>query len=84
MLELGNLRVDRTIFEAAVVHDYCYGETYPKFTRLQADDIFLAAMETAKVAWLTRTLAYRTCRGFGLKAWETGVNQYMEADEIIY
>lgn len=52
--------------EAAVVHDHMCQRKGPWSSRVAAD-VFLAAMEAARVAWLQRRLMYRAVVMFGPK-----------------
>lgn len=74
-------RVGRHL-EAAIVHDYMYGETN-WWTRKVADQIFLAGMETAGVKKWRREAAYRAVRLFGRKSF-TLTNEYAPKEEIIH
>jgi hypothetical protein len=48
---------------AAIVHDYLYRRTI--WDRAICDAVFLEAMKTLQVSWLSRTLIYRAVRMFG-------------------
>jgi len=52
---------------AAIVHDALY--TRQTFDRAKSDGIFLEAMKTEDVSWLTRQIIYRAVRIFGGFAW---------------
>ena len=58
---------------AAVVHDYLYRERgslpYAKFTRKQADQIFLEAMKADDVRWTRRRVMYLAVRAGGWVYW---------------
>ena len=47
---------------AAVVHDYLYRTATEKYTRAEADKIFLEIMEDDGVSWFTRMALYRAVR----------------------
>jgi hypothetical protein len=49
-------------FGAAVVHDFLYSARNRRFTRAQADALFLEAMFNLGVGWFTRGLIYRAVR----------------------
>lgn len=51
----------------AILHDYLY--TVQRTTRAQADAIFLEAMESCGVAWLTRRAIHLAVRLGGWRAW---------------
>lgn len=57
---------------AAVIHDFLYYEHKigdEPLSRAQADAIFLEAMESTKVGWLTRKIIYSAVRSFGWAYW---------------
>lgn len=54
--------------QPAVVHDWLY-EYDENLTRLEADDMFLEAMEAEGVAWWRRHTMYRAVRAFGEGDW---------------
>lgn len=58
-----------TYFPAAVIHDYLYNKasdgSFGDLTRAEADQIFLDAMESIGVSWLTRHTIYYAVRLFG-------------------
>lgn len=59
--------------EAAVLHDYLYSVggkfDWFSFTRKEADEIFLAAMNYSGVSWLKRSLMFSAVRSFGWYFW---------------
>lgn len=52
-------------FPAALIHDFLYSPRNTRYTRLQADTIFLEAMCNLGVAWYRRNTIYRAVRMFG-------------------
>ena len=54
--------------QPSVVHDWLY-EDDEGLSRLQADDMFLEAMEAEGVSWLRRYTMYRAVRAFGSELW---------------
>lgn len=58
--------------QAAVIHDFLYYEQRlgeEPLTRAQADAIFLSAMESTNVGWLTRKIIYSAVRVGGWVYW---------------
>ena len=51
--------------KAAVVHDYVYRTSCLKYTRKQADQIFLEGMKVLEVGYLKRYSIYWAVRSFG-------------------
>ncbi len=63
--------------KAAVLHDYIYkyhgfvsGDQFISYTRKEADQIFLKAMEVLGVGRVKRWTMYTAVRWFGRKAWD--------------
>ena len=54
----------------AVVHDWLYRGHEAGWTRLEADSLFLAAMDEDGVGWLRRQTIYRAVRAFGMWSWK--------------
>lgn len=58
---------------AAVIHDYLYANKgklgYAKFTRKQADQVFLEAMKVDGVRWTRRRIMYMAVRAGGWTYW---------------
>ena len=64
-------RSGKGIREASVVHDWIYrGNEGDRFTRAEADKIFLKVMECLGVAWLRRYAAYYGVRMGGFASWK--------------
>ncbi|KKM07440.1 hypothetical protein LCGC14_1733860 [marine sediment metagenome] len=62
--------------KAAVLHDYLYkyhgfvsGNQTISYTRKEADQLFLKAMEVLGVGRIKRWIMYQAVRRFGAKAW---------------
>jgi len=50
-------------FPAALIHDFLYSRTSTwHISRLEVDEIFLAAMQDVGVGWITRRTIYRAVR----------------------
>jgi len=60
---------DGDYFDSAVLHDMIYRDRATKFTRAEADLIFLEAMKSLGVGWFKRTLVYRAVRIGGAAPW---------------
>jgi hypothetical protein len=60
---------DGDYFDAAVLHDVIYRDNLTKYTRAQADAIFLEAMESVGVGWCKRRIVYHAVRLAGWKPW---------------
>lgn len=60
-----------TAHEASVIHDYMY-QVHNIGTRLQADNVFLEAMEAMGIPAWRRQIMYRAVRLFGGAAWQSG------------
>ena len=54
-------------FPAALVHDFLYSERNDEFTRAEADEVFLEAMQECKVPWHRRAIIYSAVRLCGWK-----------------
>lgn len=54
---------------AAVLHDYVYATRPEGWTRKEADQLFLDAMEAAGVNWITRHTMHAAVRAGGWKGW---------------
>lgn len=59
--------------KAAIIHDYLY--VTHRFSRKQADDIFLEAMGVLKVSKWKRWVMYRSVRAWGWTAWNCKTNK---------
>jgi len=55
--------------EAAVIHDYIYTDLTIRFTKKEADRIFLEAMEEIGINWFQRKLMYAAVRIGGRGNW---------------
>ncbi len=65
---------DPCVLYPSIPHDALYNwkgvmATGQKYTRKQADDVFLEAMKEAGARWDIRAVAYRAVRIFGGKYW---------------
>jgi hypothetical protein len=57
-------------FPGAVLHDFSYRRSCPyRFTRKQADHLFLEAMEALEVGFFERHTIHKALRGFGWTAY---------------
>lgn len=56
--------------KAAVAHDHLYRGNEAGWTRKEADQLFLDAMEEDGVSWITRRSYYRAVRMFGMFSWK--------------
>ena len=58
-------RGDNSYFRAAIIHDYLYSPNNDEFSRAEADEVFLEAMQECKVPWHRRTIIYTAVRCAG-------------------
>lgn len=49
-------------FPAAIIHDFLYSVRNLRFNRLESDRIFMEAMKTLGVPWITRKTIYTAVR----------------------
>lgn len=61
--------LDSDMADAAFVHDTIYRDRWTTFSRLQADQIMLEALEEIGMPWWKRQMVYRILRIAGWKAW---------------
>ena len=55
--------------DAAVVHDYIYAEAFDRYTKQEADSIFLRIMELLGIKAWRRKAMYRAVKWFGKGGW---------------
>ena len=65
-------RDDRQALFGAIMHDFIYRTHPPKWTRADADELFLYLLQQGGVPYVRRIRAYIGVRLFGRKAWEAG------------
>lgn len=65
-------RDDRKALFGAIVHDFIYRTHPEKWTRADADEVFLYLLQQGGVSYIRRTRAYVGVRLFGRSSWEAG------------
>jgi len=56
--------------EAAVAHDYIYAEAYHKFTKEQADTLFLELLKLLDIGFIKRNTMYTAVKFGGTGGWD--------------